>query len=282
MADQIHTAATELDAIVPEVWSARWFPTLLENLVWSASVARDYEGEIADLGDTVNATQFPQFGDANDMQEGETNDAAAITLTKIQLVINHMVVQDFIVTSKALAQSLDAQEKLMEHAFFSILKKIDQIIFNDVVPSAAAPDHSIAYDSAQTLALADLLEAKELLDLQNVPDVGQRQGVLGVAQYNDLFNIAGFTSRDFSPNANALSQGAITAPVLGFNIKFTTMVGAVCSFFDPIFMQMAVQDQPAPKVYDLGGVDGRRQFRVNQTVLFGNKQFDSLRVVQIA
>lgn len=279
--DQIMTAGTELDAIVPEVWSSLWFPTLMENLVWVASVAMDYEGEIRNLGDKVNVTQFPQFGDANDMQEGDTNDAAGITLDSIQLVINHMVAQDFIVTEKAMVQSLDAQDKLREHCLFSILKKIDQIIFNDVVPSAAAPDHVIPYDSGTTLALADILEAKELLDTQNVPDVGQRQGILGVPQANDLFNIAGFTSRDFSTSAS-LSQGAITAPVLGFGVKMTTMVGNTCTFFDPIFMQMAVQMNPAPKVYDLGGVDGRRQYRTNMTVLFGNKQMEDLRVVQLA
>lgn len=276
------TAATEVDAIIPEVWSSLWFPTLMENLVWVASVNSDYQEEISALGDTVNVTQFPQFGDAVDMAENDTNDAAGITLSRIPIVVNHQVAQDFIMTKKALKQSLEAQDKLREHAFFSIMKKMDQIVFNDVSPSAASPDHIIPYDTGTTLAFADVMEAKELLDTANVPDVGQRVAVLGVAQYNDLFNIAGFTSRDFVPNANALSSGAIAVPVVGFNIRFTTMVGNVCSFFDPIFMQIAVQQSPVPQVYDLGGVDGRRQFRTNMDVLFGNKQMENTRVVQIA
>jgi hypothetical protein len=282
MSDQIMKTSVEMDAVTPEVWSAAWFPALLENLVWADSAARDYQGDIANLGDTVHVTQWPQFGDAIDMQEGDTNDAQGVTASGIPLVVNHMVAQDFIITKKALKQSLDAQEKLRQHAFFSIMKKIDQIIFADVSPSASAPDHIIPYDSGSTLALADFLEAKELLDTALVPDVGQRKAVLGIAQYNDLFNIAGFTSRDFVPNANALSQGAITTPVLGFQIAFTSLVANTCSFFDPIFMQLAVQLNPVPEVFNLGGVNGQRAYRTNMEVLFGNKQMENVRVVQIA
>lgn len=279
--DQIMKTSAELDAIVPEEWSALWYPTLLENLVWMPSISSEYEGEISALGDTVNITSFPQFPDAVDLAEGAKNDAQAITMTKTQLVVNHEIAQDFIITRKGLKQSLDAQDKLRELAMFSVMKKIDQLIFNDVVPSASNPDHQISYSSGVTLALADILDCKELLDLQNVPDNGQRAAILGVSQYNDLFNIAGFVSRDFSPNADALTQGAITTPVLGFSIRFTTLVANVCTFFDPIFMQLAVQEKPVPEVFNLG-VEGVRAFRTNLTALFGNKQLDSKRVVQIA
>mgnify|MGYP000643169808 CR=1 FL=1 len=280
--DQQHKSTAELDAIVPSVWSAAWYPTLFENLIVAESVAMDYQGEIAALGDTVNISSFPQFPDAVDLGEGARNDANAITVANIPMVVNHEVVQDFIITRKAAKQSLEAQEKLREHAFFSIMKKMDQIILADIVPSASAPDHTISFDSGTTLALADILEGKELLDTQNVPDNGQRVAILGVAQYNDLFNIAGFVSRDFSPNANALSQGSITAPVLGFRVKFTTLIGDTAYLWDPVFMQMAVQESPVPEVFNLG-VDGVRAFRVNQTVLFGNKQADTAgkRVVKV-
>lgn len=279
MSDEQMKSTVELDAINPELWSSLWYPTLLENLVWVDSIAMDYQGEMNQRGDTVHITTFPQFGDAVDLAEGARVDAQALTPTSQNLVVNHEIAQDFIVTQKAVIQTLEAQDKLREHAMFSVLKKIDQIVYNDIAPSAATPDHITSYASGTTLALADLMDAQEALNTALVPDNGQRVAVIGVAQNTDLFNIAGFVSRDFVPNANALSSGAITTPVMGFKVKFTTMVGNVSTFFDPIFMQMAVQRTAVPEVFNLG-VLGQRAFRTNLTVLFGNKQCSNVRVYQ--
>ena len=61
MANQIHTAASELSVIVPEIWSQRYYDVLLAELPFNAIVSRDYEGEIQNLGDTVKISTFPEF-----------------------------------------------------------------------------------------------------------------------------------------------------------------------------------------------------------------------------
>lgn len=279
MTDELMTAGTELDAIVPEFWSAAFYPTLLEKLPFADSVARDYENEITSLGDTVNITTFPQFDAAQEILEDERADADAVTPTKQQLVINKQVVKDYILTKKALRQSIDAQNKLRDLAIHAIMKKMQSIIIAEIVPSASSPDHAIAYDSGTTLALADILEAKELLDNADVEEMN-RTMILGAAQNNDLFNISGFVSRDFIPAGSPLTSGAIQTPVLGFQPKWTSEAGNVAYFFQPIFLQLAVQQSPDVKVYDQG-VDGRRSTRVNMDVLFGVKQCSNLRVVTI-
>lgn len=278
--DQI-MGATQLSAIIPELWSAAFFPTLLEKLPFNDLVSRDYEGDISALGDTVNISSFPQFNLATELQENEKNDADAITVATQQLLINKQVVKDYIITNKSMRQSIDAGNQLRDLAMHSIMKKMQQIIIAEIVPNAAAPDHSIAYGAGTTLALVDILNAKELLDNQDVPDDGTRGMVLGAAQANDLFNISGFTSRDFIPSGSPLTSGAITTPILGFNYRTTTEVGNVSYFFHPSFLTMAVQMDPEVKVFDLGG-EGKRAERVNMTVLFGVKQLDGLRVVTIA
>lgn len=278
MADEIMNAGSEMSAIVPEFWSSNWYPTLLEKLPFNASVARDYEGEISALGDTVNISSIPQFDLAVEIQENEKVDADSTTLSGQQLVINKQLAKDYIITKKALKQSLDAQMALRDLALHSIMKKMQSIIVAAIVPSTS-PDHSIAYDSGTTLALADALEAKELLDNADVEELG-RQMVLGAAQYNDLFNITGFTSKDFVPAGSPLSAGAVTLPILGFEVKWTSEVGNTAYLFHPIFMQLAVQQMPDVKVYDLGG-EGKRATRVNMDVLFGIKQCSNLRVVTI-
>lgn len=284
MADQLMTSGGEMTAIVPEVWSAQLFEVLKASLPFIDSVAKDYEGEIRDLGDTVNISQVPEFSEGSELAENAQADAESVTILNYQLVINKRIVKDFMVTRRAQLQSIDIMDKLRDHAAYAIMKKMQSLIISTINPSTSAPDHTIAYDSGTTLALADILEAKELLDEQDVPE-SMRKGVLDVPQYNDLFNISGFTSRDFIPAGSPLSEGAINTPVLGFDIKVTSALSNVCYFFHPSMIQMAVQDNLAVNVYDKG-VDGLRASRVNTDLLFGLKSMDegsngNLRVVKI-
>lgn len=278
--DEVMRASTELDGIVPELWSAAFYPTLLEALPFNGSVARDYEGEISALGDTVNINAFPQFDDASEIAENEAAVADSVTASKTQLVVNKQVVKDYIITKKAMKQSIDSQNALRDLALHSILKKMQSIIVAEIAPSSSSPDHTAAYASGTTLALADILGAKELLDTQDVEELG-RTMILGPAQWNDLFNITGFVSRDFIPGGSPLSSGAIASPVLGFQPKWTSEAGNTAYFFHPIFLQLAVQQNPEVGVYDLGG-EGKRATRVNMDVLFGVKQLSNLRVVTVA
>lgn len=281
MADLVMTGDVELNALRPELWSSAFYPTLLEALPFNDVIAKDYEGDIQALGNTVNISTFPQFDEAETIAEDEKVDADAVAATKTQLVINKQVVKDFIITNRAQVQTIEHSNALRDMAFFSIMKKMQSIIIAAIVPSASAPDHTLAYTAPGILALADILAAKELLDAADVPDDGSRVMILGAAQWNDLFNITGFTSRDFVPSGSPLSSGSIPSPVLGFNAKLTSEAGNVAYLFHPIFMQMAVQKSLDVKVYDQG-VDGRRSMRVNSTLLFGVVQVSNLRVVTIS
>lgn len=280
MADSIMTKATELSVLVPQVWSQKYYDTLLLELAFGAIISKDYEGEIQALGDRVKISTVPEFSDAEVVGEADRADAGAVTATQQELLINSMIVKDFMVTSRALMQSIPFMEKLKELAVFSINKKIQSLIIALIVPNAAAPDHSIAYDSGTTLSLADLLEAKELLDAQNVP-MSDRHLVVGSAQLNDIFNITGFTSSDFVASGAPLSSGQLPAQLLGFMPHFTTAVGNVSYLFHSSFMTMASQKGLSVNEYEQG-VNGLRATRVNCDTLIGIKQLDGLRVVSIS
>jgi hypothetical protein len=280
MADQVMTAASNLAAITPEIWSARYYDVLLAELPFSSIVSKDYEGEIRDLGDTVNVSSFPEFDEGEELAEDAKSDAKAITVTGQQLVINKRVVKDFIVTRLAMVQSLEHMDKLRELAIYAIMKKINSTIISTTVPSPSAPDHAIAYDSGTTLALADLLEGKELLDAANVPG-SDRHLVVGSAQANDIFNITGFTSSDFLLTGAPLQTGQVPSALLGFMPHMTTTVGNTTFLFHRSYMTMAAQEGLAVNMYDLGS-EGKRSVRVNVDTLYGLKQLDNKRVVTIS
>lgn len=278
--DKFTTAATELDALIPELWSSAFYPTLKASLPFASSVAQDYQGEIQQLGDTVHITDFPQFDEAEEIGEAQAVDADAVVANGRSLIINKQVAKDFQITKKAQRQSIDAMNALRDLALYAILKKMNSVIIAEITPSSSAPDHQVAYASGTTLALADLLGGKELLDLQDVEENG-RTMITGAAQWNDLFNITGFTSRDFIPAGSPLTSGAIQTPVCGFIPKYTTTAGNNTYLFHPIFLQLAVQQVPEVEVVSRGG-EGIRATRVNMDVLFGVKQCSNLRVVAIS
>lgn len=152
MADQVMDAASEYAALVPELWSSFFYDTLLENLVFADSVDQSWQGEIQGLGDTVNISQFPQFDVAEDIAEDQRVDADGVTVSNLQLVINHQLAKDYIVTEKAMKQALAGDNKLRDLAMFAIMKKMQSIIISDTVPSSSSPDHQIAYDQMGRLA----------------------------------------------------------------------------------------------------------------------------------
>src|SRR6056297_1734785 len=196
MADQVMTTAAETSVLVPEIWSQQFYDVLLSELPFSSVIDRTWSGEIQALGDTVKISSVPEFDPAVELAEGARNDADAVTVTQQSLTINKRVAKDFIITNKSMMQSIPFVDKLRDLAVYSIMKKIESTIISTTVPSASAPDHQIAYDSGSTLALADVLEAKELLDQQDVP-LANRHMVMDAPQYNDVYNITNFTSSDF-------------------------------------------------------------------------------------
>lgn len=280
MADQLMRASTELSVLVPEIWSKRFYDVLLEQLPFASIIDRNYEGEIQNLGDNVKISSIPEFSEATELQEDERNDADAVTVTQQSLVINKRFVKDFIITNRATLQSLPHMDKLRDLAIFAINKKIQNTIIGLVVPNSATPDHSISYDSGTTLVLADMLEAKELLDTQDV-GVGSRHMVLGSAQLNDIFNITGFTSSDFLLSGSPLQTGDIPSALLGMIPHFATGVSGVTHIFHESFFTMAAQKGISVAQFDLG-VDGKRAMRINTDWLGGFKQLDGLRVITIS
>lgn len=279
MANDIFTTDSELSVATPELWSARFYQVKREMLPFQSVADRSYEGELS-LGDTVQISEIPDFDDATLLSEGAAADSDAVTVTQHSLVINKLAHKDVILTKRALLQSLPMMNELRDKCIFSILKKMEADIIAAIVPSASAPDHTIAYDSGTTLGLADILEAKELLDEADCP-MDNRQMVLGSEQYADLFNINGVTSRDFVPAGSPLSSGQVQVPVAGFQVHLGTRVGDTAYFFHPSFLTMAVQSQLAISEFDLGA-QGIRGKRLNVDLLYGLVQMDDERVVTIS
>jgi len=279
--DQIHRKSAELSVLSQSLWSQKYYEVLLAELPFQSLISKDYEGEISGfLGDSVKISSFPEFDEANILAEDERNDASAVTVLQQTLNINYRVAKDFIITNLAMLQSLPSMDKLRDLAIYSINKKIQALIISLAIPSASAPDHQISYASGTTLALADLLNVKELLDNQDVP-MSDRHMVVGAAQLNDLFLVTGFTSTDYGVSNAPLLNGGLPSQMVGFMPHFTSLVGNTSYYFHSSFMTMATQQGLNVKEFD-GGVNGDRNYRINIDTVLGIKQLDNTRVVTLS
>lgn len=276
------TAGGAVSAIVPQIWSQKFTQNLRAALPWIDCVARDYEGEIQNLGDRVFIPTLPDGSVASIMGEGAVGETDAATASTTPLIINLRAYKDFKISDQAQLQSISFMDQLRDIAINAIMQKMQNLIIASVVPSPSAPDHTLAYTSGTTLALVDILAAKRLLDAANVPD-DSRFMISGTGQANDMLNIVNFVNTQYAPTMAGAAPsitGAVQLPVEGFIPKKTTANGNVSHFFHRSFLQMAVQKQLSIKLYDLG-VLGERGYRLNVDILFGLKQNFDTRVVSV-
>lgn len=277
MADQVLTVGGSNSAIVPEVWSSMFQTEFNDSIVFPSIVRRDYEGEIANQGDTVH---IPSIADveASELLDGGRNDAITITATVDDLVVDLIAAVDYKVSTLADLQSIPFVNELRARGSSAILRKIQDKMISRVAPSTSAPDHVIAYDSSTTLADADLLEAFDLEATANWARSNDKYLVTGELQYNDLTSISKFYDKTLSGVAG-VEQGKMLAPIYGHNVSSSTACGTTTYMFEGSFMQAAIGGLNV-KVTDLA-VLGERGYRLNMDVIYGIKQVHNDRVITI-
>lgn len=277
MADQVLTVGGSNSAIVPEVWSSMFQTEFNDSIVFPSIVRRDYEGEIANQGDTVH---IPSIADveASELLDGGRNDAITITATVDDLVVDLIAAVDYKVSTLADLQSIPFVNELRARGSSAILRKIQDKMISRVAPSTSAPDHVIAYDSSTTLADADLLEAFDLEATANWARSNDKYLVTGELQYNDLTSISKFYDKTLSGVAG-VEQGKMLAPIYGHNVSSSTACGTTTYLFEGSFMQAAIGGLNV-KVTDLA-VLGERGYRLNMDVIYGIKQVHNDRVITI-
>lgn len=278
MADEYNTAAGTFAAIIPEQWSSNYTDNLRSSHPLTASVARTYENEVQ-VGDTVRIPTWAD-GTAAFVVDGQAVDAQSTAQSTQSLVVDKIIAYDEIVTQLADLQSFEYMNMLRDRGTAAMLDKVDTYLYTLISPSTSAPDHVIDFDSGSTMVGADILEGKDLLDIQNVSST-ERKLICGTAQYNDMLTLDPFVRSSYGNSATGSSQGVISEPAYGFDISSSTNAGAAAYLFHPSFMQMAIQKNLEVKVDDLSS-QGIRGHRVSMTLIMGAKQIDNTRVVALS
>ena len=168
---------------------------------------------------------FPYAGDftVNDKTENAAVSAQVLTYSADTLNLSKHKVVQWIIEKIASKQSAVAIEvDAIARAARGLAKQLDVDIYTALKgASSSSPDHRVAY-AGSTIALADILNAIKLLDLQDVPEEG-RYLAINPTEKAEILGISGFIDASKLGSGAPLRTGQI-GEIYGIPVIVSTVV----------------------------------------------------------
>lgn len=195
-----------LSTFVPQLWSARLLAHLDKNLILGNLVNHDYEGEIANYGDTVKINQISDIA-VKDYVKGTDLVYDDTDGTPTELTIDQQKYFAFKVEDIDTAQAnISLVDRAMDRASYKLRDSVDQHVAAHSaqagiqIASTALTTPESAYDAMVALAVA--------FDQENVPDAG-RWVVVPPWVYGLILKDSRFVASGVQSAADALQSGRI-------------------------------------------------------------------------
>ena len=217
-----------VDSFIPEVWSAELLTTLDENYVLAAPDAtnRDYEGEIANAGDTVHIGSLTDPTVSTYTKNVTVIDPQTLTTSDQSLVIDQSKYFAFEVDDVDMRQVKDGGKLLSTAAKRAAVKlqELADTYIGTLMTTNAGTILTAADVGTSSGAYSILVQLKTKLDRNNVPQAG-RWVAVSPEFYALLLGDSRFT------DASAYGQGGVVANgevgrALGFTVKVSTNLPA--------------------------------------------------------
>lgn len=217
-----------VDTFIPEVWRAELLTTLDENYVLAAPQAtnRDYEGTIANAGDTVHIGTLTDPTVSTYTKNVTTIDPQTLTTTDQSLVIDQSKYFAFEVDDVDQRQAQNGGALLTTAARRAAVKLqeladtyIGTLMTTNAGTILAAQDVATA-----AAAYAVLVRLKVALDRANVPQSG-RWVAVSPEFYGLLLMDARFTDASAYGQGGVVSNGLV-GRALGFDVRVSTNLPA--------------------------------------------------------
>lgn len=270
---------TELTNLIPEIWSPKMYDRLKNKIAFANLFAKDYEGEIKNVGDTVNVNTIGALAAETLSSDKAQFSSQSISVTQNQIVANRQVVNAVEITDLAKLQSLEFQAKIQEELVYGLQLKMEQDIIAALLPSTSAPDHTIAPASAGVLAAVDCGSLRALLSTAKVP-LNNRYLALAPSYFTDLLNSTTVTSMDFVSGNSA--ESGVLAKFMGFQIFEHDLLDADVGYaFHPSAIELVMQQSIRVKISDLHS-QNKLGYLISADMVWGYKLMDSVRLAKIS
>lgn len=166
-----------IDNFIPKIWSARLLEHLDNNHVYGNIVNRDYEGEIASAGDTVNINQIGDVTISNYTKNTDINSPETLSDAQKTLIIDQQKYFNFQVDDVDRAQQKPKiMDRAMQRAAFGMNSVIDGYIaslYTNVDTNNKIGDDTTPKTPNSTTAYDFLVDLSVKLDEASVPEQGR-------------------------------------------------------------------------------------------------------------
>ncbi len=206
-------------SFIPEIWSALMLTTLKKNLVYAQPgvVNRDYEGDIANAGDTVRIRSLSRPTIGTYSKGSTTITPEQLTDAQRALYIDQSKYFAFELDDIDAAQSTGGElETSLQEAVYGLRDVADQYVAALYTGAQAANQLGTVSVTTAALAYTQLRKLKVKLDEANVPMEG-RYCVVPPWYEGLLLEEDKFVRVDASGTSEGLRNGQI-GRALGFNV----------------------------------------------------------------
>jgi len=212
-------------SFIPEIWSASMLTSLKKNLVFAQPGVsnRNYEGEIANQGDTVRIRSIGRPTIATYIKGSTTINPEQLTDAQRSLLIDQAKYFAFEVDDIDAAQSPGGElDEALVEATYGLRDVADQFVAAKYTEAAAANQLGTVSVTTAALAYTQIRKLRVVLDEANVPLEG-RYCVVPPWYHGLLLEDDRFVRVDASGTAEGLRNGII-GRALGFDILMSNNV----------------------------------------------------------
>lgn len=203
-----------ITAFIPKVWSARLQENLRKALVFGALCNRNWEGDIAQFGDTVHINNLADITVKTYTPNTDIDDPEQLSGSDTTLVIDHGAYYNFYLNDVDAAQAhTELMDAAMRNAAYKLAEDAESYILSVIRAGAGTKVNGpIEQDKVYEL----LVQIKTALDEKNVPRTGRVLVVPASVEASLLLDSRFITGNGTFSEAH-LAEGSV-ARAAGFDI----------------------------------------------------------------
>ncbi|HEX2864353.1 MAG TPA: P22 phage major capsid protein family protein [Deinococcales bacterium] len=208
---------TQASAWIPQIWAQEMLAALRNNVVLANLVNRDYDGQVANMGNTVNVP-IPPVLTARDAPLADTT-ANNVTGTTTPVTLNKFKTVDVSVGDVAQAQSApDIMRNIVRSAAIALAETIENDLFA-LYTNATTNVGTGAVD----VTPATVVAARKNLVTNKVPALAGKYLVLSPKDYAAILGNSAINAALNYGSASAIQQGKVPS-LYGFELYESQLV----------------------------------------------------------
>jgi len=208
--------ANSLDAFIPEIWANESVAILLENMVASSMVHRDFSTDLAKFGDIVHTRKPAEF-EAKRKTKADDVDVQNAEATDIQVPLNQHLHTSFTLQDEDLTKSFqELRATFLAPAIVSLAQALDKITLGQCYQFLSNQEGGLGLSAAGTVK-GYMLATRKRMNVNKAPEAG-RSLIIGPETEEDMLSLDTFTEADKVGDDGTALREASLGRKFGFNI----------------------------------------------------------------